>query len=104
MPSSASRKGYSGEREVVHMLRELGWKAKRAFGSDGRSMGTYSDVDIKAKKGDLEILIQVKRRKRFAVYNFFKNSDVVAIRADHKQWLYILTEEMFKSVSHLIKK
>ena len=48
MPSSASRKGYKGEVEVVELLRDLGFIAERSWGSDGRSFGEKSDIDVKA--------------------------------------------------------
>ena len=40
MPNRSARKGYRGETEVVQLMRDLGFKAQRAFGSDGRALGS----------------------------------------------------------------
>jgi Holliday junction resolvase len=80
MPSSASRKGYKGEVEVVELLRDLGFIAERSWGSDGRSFGEKSDIDVKATKGDLTIRVQVKRRQ------------------DRKPWLWIVKHEWMKNL------
>jgi len=98
MPSSASRKGYKGEVEVVELLRELGFIAERSWGSDGRSFGEKSDIDVKATKGDLTILVQVKRRKKIAGFLDFKNADVVMVRQDRKPWLWIVKHSWMKNL------
>ena len=98
MPSSASRKGYKGEVEVVELLRELGFIADRSWGSDGRSFGEKSDIDVKATKGDLTILVQVKRRKKIAGFLDFKNADVVMVRQDRKPWLWIVKHSWMKKL------
>ena len=98
MPNASARKGYTGEAQVVSILRDLGFKAVRAFGSDGRALGEASDIDVKATKGDITLLIQVKRRKKIADYLKFNNANVVAVRQDRGQWVYMLSEEIFKDV------
>jgi len=98
MPSSASRKGYKGEVEVVELLRDLGFTADRSWGSDGRSFGEKSDIDVKATKGDLTILVQVKRRKKLADFLSFKNADVVMVRQDRKPWLWIVKHAWMKKL------
>ncbi len=98
MPSKASRKGYQGEVEVVELLRDLGFTAERSWGSDGRSFGERSDIDVKATKGDLTILVQVKRRKKIADFLSFKNADVVMVRQDRKPWLWIVKHEWMKNL------
>tara|TARA_X000001388_G_scaffold74748_2_gene68259 strand:+ start:1245 stop:1622 length:378 start_codon:yes stop_codon:yes gene_type:complete len=98
MPSPASRKGYKGEVEVVELLRELGFIAERSWGSDGRSFGEKSDIDVKATKGDLTIRVQVKRRKKLADFLSFKNADVVMVRQDRKPWLWIVKHEWMKNL------
>ena len=98
MPSSASRKGYKGEVEVVELLRDLGFTAERSWGSDGRSFGEKSDIDVKATKGDLTILVQVKRRKKIAGFLDFKNADVVMVRQDRKPWLWIVKHSWMKNL------
>mgnify|MGYP003154962179 FL=1 len=101
MPNKSGRKGYSGENEVVHYLRDLGVKVQRAFGSDGRALGESPDIDIKASIDELLMLIQVKRYKRFSIYKFFKNANVVALRGDHKKWLFVFSEDL---MTELIQK
>ena len=98
MPSSSGRKGYSGENEVVNWFRHLGISVIRAFGSDGRALGEKSDVDIKATIDDLVMLIQVKRYKKFSIYKFFKNANVVALRGDREKWLYVLNEDIMADI------
>ena len=39
MPHPSKAKGNRLERDVVNKLKESGIKAKRSWGSDGRSMG-----------------------------------------------------------------
>ena len=94
MPSSASRKGYKGEVEVVELLRDLGFIAERSWGSDGRSFGEKSDIDVKATKGDLTIRVQVK----LADFLSFKNADVVMVRQDRKPWLWIVKHKWMKDL------
>lgn len=50
MASKSKSKGNAYERELVEQLAKAGYKVKRAWGSDGRSMGFTEDVDIVAKK------------------------------------------------------
>ena len=103
MPSKASRKGYSGEVEVVKLLEDLGFATNRAFGSDGRALGEKSDIDVKAIKGDLTLLIQVKRRKKIADYLSFKNADVVMGRQDFKPWVGIIKNTMMQKILNGVK-
>tara|TARA_Y100000592_G_C5434544_1_gene300075 strand:- start:616 stop:951 length:336 start_codon:yes stop_codon:yes gene_type:complete len=103
MPSRSGRKGYAGENEVVNRFRHLGVKVIRAFASDGRALGEKSDIDIKATIDDLIMLIQVKRYKRFSIYKFFKNANVVALRGDHQKWLYVLSEDMMAEIVKRLK-
>ena len=91
MPNASARKGYTGEAQVVSILRDLGFKAVRA-------LGEASDIDIKAIKGDITLLIQVKRRKKIADYLKFNNANVVAVRQDRGPWVYMLSEEVFKNI------
>lgn len=75
------RRGQSGEREVVNLIRE-------DFGTDhkGRNLGQERDggSDIKLGRYSLE----VKRRKRLAgLYDWLSGADFAVIRADGKGWL-----------------
>ena len=103
MSSKASRKGYGGEVEVVQILEDLGFAAERSWGSDGRSFGEKSDIDVKATKSDLTILVQVKRRKKIADYLKFRNADIVMIRQDFKPWVWIVQHGMMKKLLNGVK-
>jgi len=98
MPIKASRKGYGGEVEVVQILRDLGFVAERSWGSDGRAFGEASDIDVKATKGDLTILVQVKRRKKIADYLGFRNADIVMVRQDFKPWVWIVKNDVMAKI------
>jgi Holliday junction resolvase len=76
----------------------LGFAAERAWGSDGRAMNTFSDIDVKATKGDLTLLIQVKRRKKIADYLNFKNADLVMVRQDRKPWVWIVKNKVMEKI------
>tara|TARA_R100000458_G_C8227775_1_gene210331 strand:+ start:142 stop:480 length:339 start_codon:yes stop_codon:yes gene_type:complete len=58
MVHPSKRKGNAFEREIVSQARELGLPAKRAWGSDGRSLGENPEVDLVVDT----IKIQAKRR------------------------------------------
>jgi len=77
MNSKAKGTGY--ENELVKKLKKAGFnKVKRAWGSDGRSMGEAPDVDIKAD----DFLSQAKRRKSIPKWLSLGNCDVVMFRED----------------------
>ena len=77
MNSKAKGTGY--ENELVKKLKEAGFKnVKRAWGSDGRSMGEAADVDILADS----IKVQAKRRKTIPKWLALGNCDVVMYRED----------------------
>jgi hypothetical protein len=77
MNSKAKGTGY--ENELVKKLNNAGFKkVKRAWGSDGRSMGESADVDILADR----IKIQAKRRKTIPKWLSMGNCDVVMYRED----------------------
>tara|TARA_A100001515_G_scaffold26512_1_gene20370 strand:+ start:12571 stop:12882 length:312 start_codon:yes stop_codon:yes gene_type:complete len=93
---NVQKKGYRGEVEVLSLFESLDIEAVRAWGSDGRSIMQKSDVDILAKVDDINLKVQVKRRKKLPAYLQFKNCDLVATRQDRGRWIYILRESTFK--------
>ena len=93
---NVQKKGYRGEVEVLNLFESLDIKAVRAWGSDGRSIMQKSDVDILAKVDDMDLKVQVKRRKKLPAYLQFKNCDLVATRQDRGRWIYILRESTFQ--------
>ena len=94
---NVAKKGYRGEVEVLQLFEGLDISAMRSWGSDGRSMQQASDVEIVADVADdLQLKIQVKRRKKLPAYLQFKSCDLVATRQDRGHWVYILQESTFK--------
>ena len=63
MSSKERVKGNRVEREVVSELANSDIKARRAWGSDGRSLGFDAEVDCVALINDKDFRIQVKARK-----------------------------------------
>ena len=63
MSSKERAKGNRVEREVVNRLANSGIDARRAWGSDGRSLGFDAEVDCIALINCKALRIQVKARK-----------------------------------------
>jgi Holliday junction resolvase len=93
MPSKSKTKGNTYERELVDRLIKAGFKAKRSWGSDGRSLGLTEDVDILASKKNKEYKIQAKRRKVIPHWLKLGNCDLVMVREDRGDTLIIMTLE-----------
>ena len=86
-------KGNTYEREVVEKFKEQGIDCKRAWGSNGQSLGMHEEVDCLANG---ELRIQAKRRKNIA--KWLKPSvfvDAVVVREDRGQNFIILRLEDF---------
>tara|TARA_R110002020_G_scaffold308985_6_gene524534 strand:+ start:897 stop:1232 length:336 start_codon:yes stop_codon:yes gene_type:complete len=62
MPSKSKAKGNRFERECVKLAKEYGLESKRAWGSDGRSLGLDPEVDMLIEN----YTVQCKVRKRIA--------------------------------------
>jgi Holliday junction resolvase len=65
MPSPSKAKGNRFEREIVTKLTSEGIKAKRAWGSNGQSIGCHEEVDVLMEK---DFKIQAKVRKKIASF------------------------------------
>ena len=65
MPSKSKAKGNRFEREIVNILKDQGMKAKRAWGSNGQSIGCHEEVDVLMWK---DFKIQAKVRKKIATF------------------------------------
>lgn len=83
MTSPSKRKGNTYERELVNQAKESGMEAKRAYASDGRSLGEHEEVDliVSGKR------IQAKRRKKLLkglndMIGLLENNDAVVFRQD----------------------
>ena len=86
-------KGNTFEREIVRLFESYGIECKRAWGSNGQSLGLHEEVDCLAE-GDLRI--QAKRRKKIA--KWLKPSEVVdavVVREDRGESYIIIRLEEF---------
>ena len=86
-------KGNTFEREIVRLFESYGIDCKRAWGSNGQSLGLHEEVDCLAQ-GDLRI--QAKRRKKIA--KWLKPSEVVdavVVREDRGETYIIIRLEEF---------
>ena len=82
------QKGNRVERMVVNMAKDKGLKAKRAYASDGRSLGFHEEVDVVINN----IKIQVKARKSIATFmKPNENVDAVILKEDRMEPLVVLT-------------
>jgi len=83
-------RGNALEREIVNQSKEEGLSAKRAYASDGRSLGYSEVVDCVVE----DWTIQAKRRKKIAqwLYPEYHGDDVDAIvtRMDRKEALIVM--------------
>jgi len=80
MPSPSKRKGNAYEVELVKQAKAMGLQAKRAWGSDGRSLGLHEGVDLVVEDDH----IQAKRRKTIASYiRPDENVHVQVLRQDY---------------------
>ncbi len=76
---SSKIKGNGFERELVNAARRAGLNAKRAYASNGESLGRSADVDLVID----DYAVQAKRRKRIADYLIpTGGADIQVIRAD----------------------
>jgi hypothetical protein len=98
------RKGYGGEREVVHLLESLGVKAHRVPLSG--AMANYKD-DIILED---ESTVEVKRRKKIStfLYDLLKTADYGMIREDTDRstpiidkWLVVMDLKKFTALFKL---
>lgn len=88
MTHSSKIKGNSYERELVNSAKESGLESKRAYASDGRSLGHHEEVDllVSGKR------IQAKRRRSIAKYLLpNENVDAVAFRPDRGETVVLIT-------------
>ena len=102
MSSPSKTKGNTYEREIVELLQAFGYKAKRAWGSDGRSIGMPADVDVVADTGFSKLKIQCKRRKQVPKWLQLGNADMVTFRADRQENYVILRfEDLLKCLQFI---
>jgi Holliday junction resolvase len=88
MPSKNSLRGSTFEREIVALAREQGFRAERAYGSNGKALGEAECVDVLINDA---FRIQAKRRKKLAEYlQIPEGADAVVFRQDRNQPLALI--------------
>jgi len=92
MTSKNKRRGNDFERELVEAAIASGFEARRAWGSDGRSLGMHPEVDVVIKG----YKVQAKRRKLFPAWLApSEHVDVQAVRRDRGQPFIVMPLDMF---------
>jgi Holliday junction resolvase len=92
------QKGNRIERECVNLAKGFGFESKRAWGSDGRSLGWHEEVDmtIDIRKPIGFYKFQVKGRK--AIADYLKPCEHVygqILKEDRKEPLVVLRYKDF---------
>jgi Holliday junction resolvase len=97
MPSRNARRGSNFEREIVNLAREAGFRAERAFGSNGKALGEVEQVDLKINS----FRVQAKRRKKLAEYlQVPEGADGVVFKQDRRPALALIP---FATLLELLK-
>ena len=89
-------KGNTFERFVVNKAKEFGLKSKRAYASNGESLGMHAEVDLIIE----DYKIQAKIRKNIASYLVpNKNVDAQVIREDRGEaYIVFRLEDWLKTL------
>ena len=88
MPNKEKAKGNRFEKECVSIAEEHGFSAKRAWGSDGRSLGESPEVDVLIRyllsdSISRDMKVQCKVRKNIAKYLLPpEDCDITLIKQD----------------------
>ena len=102
MPSPSKAKGNRFEREIVNRLTNLGIKAKRAWGSNGASLGMHEEVDVLVGSS---FKIQAKCRKKIASFLIpTEHVDAVICKEDRGEMLIIMRLDDVLSETLFMKK
>ena len=91
MTSPSKIKGNNFEREIVKLFQTRGYYAKRAYASNGQSLGLHEEVDIIASGvGSTQLKLQCKRRKKLPDFlGFTEHVDAVVFKEDRGD-IYIM--------------
>ncbi len=84
-------KGNKFERELVDLAKKRGLSAKRAWGSNGRSLGLHDEVDCVIE----DYTVQAKRRKSIASFLKCEHTDIVSFREDRGDTYALIPMEVF---------
>tara|TARA_R100000664_G_scaffold34016_1_gene53435 strand:+ start:7390 stop:7737 length:348 start_codon:yes stop_codon:yes gene_type:complete len=89
MSHPSKQKGNGYERELVNLIQDSGMKAKRAYASNGESLGHHAEVDLVF--GNADYKVQAKRRKKIADYlQVGEHVDFVVFRQDRGDSLVLM--------------
>ena len=90
-------KGNKFERDVVNKAKEFGLKSKRAYASNGESLGLHAEVDLIIE----DYKIQAKIRKNIASYLLpNQNVDAQVIRQNRGDaYIVLRLEDWLKKIS-----
>lgn len=92
MPSPSKAKGNGFERELVNQAKGVGLNARRAYASNGQSLGMHEEVDLllEGLKG------QAKRRKKLPeVVRPNENVDIQVVRENHGKAFVVIPYDHF---------
>ena len=102
MASPSKAKGNRFEREIVNKLTSLGITAKRAWGSNGASLGMHEEVDVLVGSS---FKIQAKCRKKIASFLIpTEHVDAVICKEDRGEMLIIMRLDDVLSETLFMKK
>ncbi len=88
MPNKSKAKGNRFERLIVDIAKDKGYESKRAWGSDGRSIGHHPEVDLLVDA----FKVQAKCRKKLPSYIIpNENVDWQVIKEDRGK-VYVVLE------------
>ena len=87
MPNRSKQKGNRFERQIVQMCTEKDIPSKRAWGSNGMSLGLPEEVDVLI---DSEIRVQAKVRKAMGAWMLpSPEVDIQVIKRDRGETLSV---------------
>ena len=99
MPSPSKRKGNAFERELVQLAKGWGFSARRAWGSNGRSLGMHEEVDCVIE----EYTVQAKIRKTLPKYLKCEHTDIVAFRENRGDTYALMPMDKFLDLLKRLK-
>jgi Holliday junction resolvase len=100
------QKGNRIERECVNLAKGFGFESKRAWGSDGRSLGWHEEVDMTIKINEYVQLYKFQVKGRKAIADYLKPCNEVygqILKEDRKEALVTIRYkdllDLFKMIS-----
>jgi Holliday junction resolvase len=96
MTSPGKAKGNTYERELVKQFQAAGFEAKRAWGSNGQSLGHHEEVDVLVNYGTKQLKVQAKRRKKLPTFlGLTEHVDVAVFRQDNDESFVLMRLDDF---------